>query len=50
MVQVYYHYGRMMSRRASRCKAFPTRADADRWISWMGRKYPEFRLDEIFES
>ena len=50
MVQVYYHYASMMSKRASRCKVFPTRADADRWIFHMGRKYPAFQLDEVFES
>ena len=50
MVQVYYHYASMMSKRASWCRVFPTRRDADRWIFCMGRKYPKFRLDEIFES
>ena len=50
MVQVYYHYGHMMSKRASKCKVFPTRADADRWVFCMGRKYPAFQLDEVFES
>lgn len=48
MVQVYYHYHNMMSGRASRFKIFPTRKDADRWVYWMGRKYPKFQLDEIF--
>ena len=48
MVQVYYHYNSMMSGRASRCKCFQTRKDADRWVYWMGRKYPKFQLDEIF--
>ena len=50
MVHVYYHYHNMMSKRASKFKIFPSRADADRWIFCMGRKYPKFRLDEIFES
>lgn len=50
MVQVYYHYASMMSKRASRCRAFPSRKDADRWIEFMGRTYPKFHLDEIFES
>ena len=48
MVRVYYHYGNMTSKRASRFKIFATRADADRWIFCMGRKYPRFQLDEIF--
>lgn len=50
MVQVYYHYKHMMSKRASRCKVFPTRADADRWIFCMERKYPSFQLDEVFDA
>jgi len=49
MVQVYYHYKHMMSKRASKCKVFPSRADADRWIFCMGRKYPAFQLDEVFD-
>ena len=48
MIQVFYHYNSMMSGRASRCKLFQTRKDADRWVYWMGRKYPKFQLDEIF--
>lgn len=48
MVRVYYHYDKMLSGRASRCKLFPSRRDADRWVFWMGRKYPAFHLDEIF--
>jgi hypothetical protein len=48
MVRVYYHYSKMTSWRASRCRTFPTRRDADRWIFCMGRKYPAFQLDEIF--
>ncbi len=48
MVQVYYHYKHMMSKRASKCKVFQSRADADRWIRCMVRKYPAFQLDEIF--
>lgn len=49
MIHVYYHYHSMTSRRASRFKLFATRKDADRWIFCMGRKYPKFQLDEIFE-
>lgn len=49
MVHVYYHYQNMMSKRASRCKIFPTRREADRWIFFMGERYPKFQLDEVFE-
>lgn len=49
MIQVYYHYRNMLSGRASKCKVFATKTDADRWIFCMGRKYPLFQLDEIFE-
>lgn len=50
MILVYYHYENGISGRAARCKAFPTKADADRWIYFVGRKYPKFRLDEVFEN
>ena len=48
MVQVYYHYKHMMSKRASKCRPFLTREQAYRWIRWMERKFPAFQLDEIF--
>lgn len=50
MVQVYYHYAGMMSKRASRCRVFRTRVEADRWIFFMGERYPKFQLDDVFES
>ena len=49
MVQVYYHYNNGVSSRGARCKTFPTLGDAHRWIYFVGRKYPKFQLDEIFE-
>ena len=49
MVQVYYHYDNGVSRRGARCKTFSTRKEADRWVYFVGRKYPKFHLDEIFE-
>jgi len=50
MTHVYYHYNNGYSRYGARCKTFPTRRDAERWIYFVGRKYPTFQLDEIFES
>lgn len=50
MVHVFYHYANGVSRRGSRCRIFPTREDADRWAANVSRKYPKFRLDEIFET
>lgn len=49
MVHVYYHYNNMMSKRASRYRVFRTRVEADRWIFFMGERYPKFQLDEVFE-
>lgn len=48
MVHVYYHYANGYSRYGARCKHFATRRDADRWIYFVGRKYPTFTLDEIY--
>ena len=50
MVHVYYHYNNGYSTYGVRCKHFPTRRDADRWVYFMGRKYPAFQLDEIFDD
>ena len=50
MILVYYHYNNGVSKRGSHCKPFTNRADADRWIFFVGRKYPKFHLDEVFES
>ena len=36
--------------RGARCKVCATKTDADRWIYFVGRKYPKFRLDEVFEN
>jgi len=49
MIRVYYHYNNGVSRRASRSKSFASREDAERWIFFVGRKFPKFHLDEIFE-
>ena len=50
MVHVYYHYNNGISHRGARCKSFATMADANRWIYWMGRNYPKFQLDEVFDK
>lgn len=50
MIYVYYHYNNGISRRCSRCKRFATTVDAERWIYFVGRKYPKFQLDEVFEE
>lgn len=50
MVHVYYHYNNGYSRYGAKCKHFPTRRDADRWVYFVGRKYPTFQLDEIFDE
>lgn len=50
MVHVYYHYRNGCSRYGAKCKHFPTRRDADRWVYFVGRKYPLFQLDEIFDD
>ena len=51
MVHVYYHYNNGYTYRyGAKCKHFATRRDADRWIYFMGRKYPEFQMDEIFDD
>lgn len=50
MVHVYYHYNNGYSRYGAKCKHFPTRTDAERWIYFVGRKYPLFQLDEIFDE
>lgn len=49
MILVYYHYDNGVSKRASRCKRFNSWMDADCWIYYMGRKYPKFHLDEVFD-
>ena len=49
MIYVYYHYNRPMSRRASHCKTFTHMGDAQRWAFFMGRKYHDFTLDEVFD-
>jgi len=49
MIYVYYHYNNGISRRGAKVKAFATRRDADRWIYFVGRKYPKFQLDEVFD-
>ena len=50
MVHVYYHYNNGYSRYGARCKHFATRRDADRWVFFVGCKYPTFQLDEIFDD
>ena len=50
MVHVYYHYRDGYSRYGCRCKHFATRKEADRWVYFVGRKYPLFQLDEIFDD
>ena len=50
MVHVYYHYRNGYSRYGVKCKHFATRRDADRWVFFVGRKYPAFQLDEIFDE
>lgn len=50
MVHVYYHYNNGYSRYGAKCKHFPTRRDANRWVYFVGRKYPTFQLDEIFDE
>ena len=50
MVHVYYHYNNGYGRYGMKCKHFPTRRDADRWVYFVGRKYPTFQLDEIFDE
>ena len=50
MVHVYYHYNNGYSRYECKCKHFACRRDADRWVYFVGRKYPLFQLDEIFDD
>lgn len=50
MIHVFYHYNNGVSRRASHHKSFTTRAGANRWAFFMGKKYPNFQLDEVFET
>lgn len=49
MIKVYYHYRNGISRYGARCKSFATIKEAERWIDYMGRTYPKFQLDEVFE-
>lgn len=50
MIRVFYHYNNGVSRRASHCKTFTTKGDASRWAFYMGKKYPKFQLDEVFDD
>ena len=50
MIYVYYHYNNGISKRGSHCKVFASLDDAHRWIYCMGRNYPKFQLDEVFDK